>query len=70
MISTLICMEGSRATGQRCNVSTLSVIANVDLPSVSLYGTYELPSDVIQKRLIDFGEVVFGSSKSLPLRYV
>ena len=70
MISTLICMEGSRAAGQRCNVSTLSVIANVDLPSVSLYGTYELPSDVIQKRLIDFGEVVLGSSKSLPLRYV
>ena len=68
MISNLICLDGNRTSGHRCNVSTLSVVADVDLPSVSLYGTYEVPDALQQKRLIDFGEVVLGSRKSLPLR--
>jgi len=46
----------------------VNIHACVAIPSVCMFGTPRLPNNVEQASVIDFGEIPYGSVKSMPLR--
>ncbi|XP_078489393.1 centrosomal protein of 192 kDa [Ciona intestinalis] len=68
ILSHLISVEGITPHDPRCSVSPIHIHAEVEFPKVVVFASTEIPTDCQKKEAIDFGEIVCGSTKAVPLR--
>ncbi|CAK8686434.1 unnamed protein product [Clavelina lepadiformis] len=66
--SMFIAVEGIQPLDPRFGSSQMSICANVEAPAVSVFAGSDSPKNKKRSESADFGDVFYGSTKSLPIR--